>query len=412
MGAAKLNNFSQKMKTILCFCGLLLTSLWLRAEEDIPLIRPDERRAIDQQSDEMKEVIEPLLKDVAKSAVRVWVGNRRLAYGTVVGDGRKIVTKWSEISRAKGALRVEAGGAELRAVTVSGVYENEDLAVLKVEGEPLPPVKWSYEKPELGTFLVAPQPDGRPAAYGVVSVLERNLRDTDKAFLGVSGDSDYRGNGVKLWQVSAGSGAEEAGLKVGDVIIKVNDRAISGMLELKNSVIGAKPGEQVKLRILKADGELDVNVVLGNRPATPQFSGQRLEQMERMGGAISRVRDSFSAAIQTDMRMQPNQVGGPVVDLKGGVLGITIARADRTRSFVMPASKLEELLKSEGKSPALAQLEKPAEREPVRSNSRPRIVPAPSTNEEQMSRHLDDMQRLMDHMRTEMEGLEEREKNR
>jgi len=399
------------VKPILFFLGLLLSTPWLHAAEDIPLIRPEERQAVDEQADEFNEALMPVIKEVAKSTVRVWVGNRRLAYGTVVGDGRKIVTKWSEIARAKGTMRVEAGGEQLRAVAVKGVYESEDLAVLEVEGEPLTPVKWSFEKPELGTFLVAPQPDGRPAAFGVVSVLERNLRDTDKAFLGVIGDQEYRGTGVKIGQVSPKSGAADAGLRVGDVIVRVNGRAISGMSELKNSLTGVKPGDQVKLRIETGSKQRDVDVVLGNRPEMQQFSGQRLEQMERMGGAISQVRDSFSLVIQTDMRPKPNQVGGPVVDLKGNVLGVTIARADRTRSFVIPAAKVEELLKSEPISPALAQVEKPQEREPVRSNARQRNVPPP-TSEEQMSRHLDDMQRLMDHMRTEMEALEEREAGR
>ena len=55
-------------------------------------------------------------------------------------------------------------------------------------GTPLTPVKWSTESPVLGAFLATPQPNGKPAAFGVVSVLERNLRETDQAYLGVEGD--------------------------------------------------------------------------------------------------------------------------------------------------------------------------------------------------------------------------------
>ncbi len=395
------------MKPSFLLLGLALTIPSLRAQEDIPLIRPEERRAVDQQADEFNAVLEPLLADAAKSTVRVWAGKRRVAYGTVVGDGSLIVTKWSEIARARGDLRVEAGGKQLRAVTVKGVYEDEDLAVLDIQGEPLKPVKWIFEKPQLGNFLAAPQPDGRPAAFGVVSVLERNLRDTDKAFLGVIGDSEYRGKGVKIAEVSPKSGAAVGGLKSGEIILRVNGRAISGMLELKNSLTGVVPGDQIKLGIESNGSQREVDVLLGNRPDMPQFSGQRLEQMERMGGAISRVRNSFSLVIQTDMRPKPNQIGGPVVDLKGNVLGITIARADRTRSFVMPAAKVEQLLKTDPTSPQLALAEKPQEREIVRNTAGARMVPPP-TSEEQMYRHLDDMQRLMDHMRAEMEALEDR----
>lgn len=398
------------MKHLLYFIGLSLTISPLQAEEDIPLIRPEERQAVDEQADEFNTALTPALKTAAISTVRVWVGNRKLAYGTVVGDGSKILTKWSEIARAKGSLRVEAGGKELRAVTVQGVYESEDLAVLEVQGEPLTPVKWSDEKPQLGSFLIAPQPDGRPASFGVVSVLERNLRDTDKAFLGVIGDPEHRGKGVKIAEVSKQSGAANAELQPGDVILRVNGRNISGMLELKNSLTGVGPGDQIKLGIQSSNGEREVEVTLGNRPNIPQFSGQRLEQMERMGGEISRVRDSFSLVIQTDMRCRPNQIGGPVVDLRGNVLGITIARADRTRSFVIPAAKVEQLLSSKATTPQLALAEKLEEAEPVRRQAGLRLPPP--TSEEQMSRHLDDMQRLMDHLRSEMDALEEREAQR
>ena len=113
--------------------------------------------------------------------MRVWSGSRRLAYGTVVGDGSRILTKWSEIARARGELRVDAG-EESRDVKLAGVYEDEDLVLLEIAGNPLTPVKWSFETPKLGGFLAAPQPDGRLAAFGVVSVLARNLEETDLAY--------------------------------------------------------------------------------------------------------------------------------------------------------------------------------------------------------------------------------------
>ncbi len=183
------------------------------AQDDIPLLRPEERQAVDAQTDEFNQSLVPALTTAAKSTVRIWAGNRRLAYGTVVGDGRKILTKWSEVARAMGTrtLRVEAAGGVVRAAKVAGVYEDEDLAVLEIGGPALTPVRWSQERPKLGAFLAAPQPDGRAAAFGVVSVLERNLRDTDQAYLGVIGAMDFDGPGVKIQEVAADSGAATAG---------------------------------------------------------------------------------------------------------------------------------------------------------------------------------------------------------
>ena len=377
------------------------------AEEEVPLQMPDERQALEVQADEFAEAITPALATAAKSTVRVWSGSRRVAYGTVIGDGSQILSKWSEVARGAGSLRVDVAGEEYRDVKLTGVYKDEDLVVLEVEGKPLTPVKWSLDAPQLGSFLAAPQPDGRPAAYGVVSVLERNLRDTDLAYLGVIGDPEYRGQGVKIAKIAEDSGASDAGLKRGSVILKIADRSISGLLELKNALVGIAPGTTVPLLVESKGSAQTINVLLKNRPKMPQFTGDRLQAMERMGGAVSQVRGSFTHAIQTDMRPKPNQIGGPVVNLKGEAVGITIARADRTRSFVMPATAVVNLLKNDPENPALAQVrtEETQAAFPTRGGApQGRMMPG---GEDRMRRHLGDMQRLMDHLREEMDSLED-----
>jgi len=384
-------------------------ALAVTAFAEIPLLRPEEKAAVEMQTDSFNNSITPVVREAAKSTVRIWSGNRRLAYGTVVGDGSRILTKWSELARA-GTLRVEAAGSELRAVKLEGVYAGEDLALLSIEGEPLIPVKWFFESPALGRFLAAPQPDGRPAAFGVVSVLERNLRQTDQAYLGVLGDPDFEGPGVKIAEIQPESGAAAAGLRAGDVILRVHERPVTGLFELKNALSGISPGQTITILANVNGSEKSFDILLGNRPRLPQFPGARLQQMERMGGQISRVNDSFSRVIQTDMRPKPNQIGGPVVDLQGRVIGITMARAGRTRSYVMPATSVVELLRKAPEDPALATARLAAENAammPARDG--PRVGPAPqgaAANPDRLRRHLSDMQRLTELMEQELEALE------
>ncbi|MCX6879902.1 MAG: PDZ domain-containing protein [Verrucomicrobia bacterium] len=384
---------------------------WLTAQQDIPLLRPEERQVVDSQADEFNAALTPMLATAAKSTVRVWAGNKRLAYGTAVTNGRKVLTKFSEVARAAGALRVEAGDGTVRKAQVTGIYQDEDLAVLTLQGEPLPPVKWFAEAPKLGSFLTAPQPGGQPAAFGVVSVLDRNLRETDKSYLGVQGDFRFGGPGVKVQEVKPDSGAALAGLQVGDVILRVNDRPISGVLELRNALTGVLPGTRVPMRVRRGGEQLTLEAVLGNRPDLPQFSGPRLRQMEQMGGPISRVRESFSRVIQTDMRPAPDQIGGPVVDLQGRVVGITMARADRTRSFVMPSAAVVKLLEEAPMDPAAAKVA--ALPDPGMRGGTPRVPGEPGPpgivpgDPDRLRRHVEDMQRLMDRMREEMQRLEE-----
>ncbi len=395
------------MKSLVYLIITLSLPQALRAQDDIPLLLPEERQAVDAQEQEFNQALTPAIAVVAKSTVRVWGGSRRLAYGTVVGDGHKILTKWSEIAAAQHELRIDANGDESREVKLLGVYEAEDLVLLEVQGKPLTPVAWSFETPKLGEFLAASQPDGKVAAFGVVSVLERNLRDSDLAYLGVIAEPGFTGHGVKVNEVAESSGAKTAGLEPGDVILKVGERSISGLLELKNALTGVSPGTTISLLIENQGAQKKINVLLGNRPESSQLADGRLGQMERMGGPISQVRDSFTHAIQTDMRPKPNQIGGPVANLQGQALGITMARADRTRSFVMPAAAVVELLKSPGADPTLAQVRQQAsETVPTvdRNLKHHRALPG---GENRLRRHMNDMQRLMDHMRQEMEALDQ-----
>lgn len=399
----------KRMKLLLLLClALLAPATPVFAQSDIPLLLPEERRAVEEETAQLNAAITPSLEEAAKSTVRIWSGRRRLAYGTVIGDGSQIVTKWSEIARARGPLVVDAGRSERRSVNLGQVYEDEDLVVLDVTGEPLVPVKWTLEKPKLGSFLAATRPDGKLAAFGVVSVLERNIRETDSAYLGIYAEPGYEGPGVRVMKVEDQTGAKAAGIRPGDVILRVGERPITGLLALRNSLSGIAPGARISLLVDSNGKSAEREILLGNRPQRQEFFGQRLQQMERMGGPISEVRDSFTHVIQTDMRPDPNQIGGPVVDLAGHAIGITMARADRTRSFVMPAAALEDLLKTKGKDPALAEVRRPEEAAPL--PARRMMVPRQSRQADprKMRRHLEDMQRLMDYMKDEMDGLDDR----
>ena len=376
------------------------------AQDEIPLLRPEERAVVDAQSEALNATLKTKLATAAQSTVRVWSGKKRLAYGTVIGDGRQVLTKWSEVANAASSLVVDGPNREAHDAKIIGVYEEEDLAILEINGEALRPIAWSNEKPALGAFLVAPQPDGRSAAFGVVSVLERNLRETDLAFLGIGSDMEHKGPGVKVSEVQPNTGAAAAGLKQGDIVLMVKERPISGLMELKSTLTGTQPGETVPLRVRTNGGEKTISVTLSKRPELPKIYNPRLEQMERMGGKISRIRDSFTQVLQSDMRPSPDQIGGPVVDLEGRVIGITVARADRTRSFIMPSAAIVKMLANTPKDPSIAKVREPEKQVIARApkSDAPQLPKAPSPK--RMREHLSEMERLMEFMREEMRSLE------
>jgi S1-C subfamily serine protease len=116
------------------------------------------------------------------------------------------------------------------------------------------------------------------------------------------------------------------------------------------------------------------------------------------------------------MQLDRGRCGGPVVDLDGKVIGVSIARADRTRSFIIPASHLSDLLSKPPVTPEEAQAAKEAEEADLqaaisealpRPQQAPRAVPLEQGAADRLRRHLEDMDRLMEQMRAEMDGINE-----
>ena len=232
--------------------------------QDVPLQRPEERLATQKQSREVFDVVSPVARAVSESTVYVWApvarrgGTKRdwVATGTVVGDGRKVITKWSEISAAVGEIWVEGWDGRTATAKVAGVYPDDDVAVLELEGESFRPVTWSRQgTPKLGKFLVAASPDGVPFGLGVVAVKERVLKESEQAFLGVEAKVGYKGEGVQVKSLDERGGAKAAGMKEGDVILKVGAREIGSAYELRNSLLGFSPGDRVKLEMSPYDAD-------------------------------------------------------------------------------------------------------------------------------------------------------------
>lgn len=418
--------FESTMKT--AFFGIvlqvaLLGGLHAQQGPEVPLMRPEEAETVKRQTLEFFDAIRPASQQAVASTVWVWTdttgrGKRPVVYGTVIGDGSEVLTKWSEIAMARGTIQVVDGEGKTATAIVRGVYQDEDLALLSLRGARYKPVNLSHdEPPKLGSFLIAASPDDTPASVGVVAVEARSLREKDQAFLGVRLDPDHEGGGVRILGVEEGSGAMDAGLEEGDVILSVGERAVNSLIEMRTALAGFGPGDRLSIRYQRGGAETRVEAELKEKSESfQQFPNDRLRQMEKMGTSLSLVRAGFPSAIQTDMQLERDRVGGPVVDLDGRFIGVAIARADRTRSFIIPTRAIVEVLEREAATPEEAQqalAQQRAERRPVGQAApdgqppRQRIIPARPQQAENLRRHLEDMERLMERMRAEMEGIGE-----
>jgi putative serine protease PepD len=80
--------------------------------------------------------------------------------------------------------------------------------------------------------------------------------------IGVSLDQQYDGPGARVAEVTAGSGAEAAGLQPGDVITKVDGQVMSDSTQVIVSIRAKAPGDSVTLTIERNGSTQDVPVTL------------------------------------------------------------------------------------------------------------------------------------------------------
>jgi serine protease Do len=89
--------------------------------------------------------------------------------------------------------------------------------------------------------------------------------NNNKAFLGVQTQKDEKG--ARIIEVTKESAAEKAGLKVGDIIISVNEIKIEDGNVLREAIGKFKPEEKVKIGFIRDGKSTEVTAILGKYKA-------------------------------------------------------------------------------------------------------------------------------------------------
>jgi len=293
---------------------------------------------------------EPALETVRRATVKITREGKDIAYGCAVHENGYLVTKASEVHDKKGAFLtnleiVFPEGLRLPA-KLADVHRPYDLALLKVDARGLRPMPWDDSvQPAPGTFLAAATPLKLPAAVGVLSVLPRSLDDTQKGWMGVGLGSAGEGE-IKVLSVSSGSPASRAGLVIDDVIKTIDGKNIGTVDDFIKTISSYRPYQTVKLVVKREKGDQEMEVTLASRAQNTPPPGEDPRNM--MAGQLSKTRRGFPDALQHDMVLQPNEIGGPLVDLDGRVIGMNIARSGRIECFAVPAKAMKALLTKAG----------------------------------------------------------------
>lgn len=110
---------------------------------------------------------------------------------------------------------------------------------------------------------------------GMLGVQGAELNGTISKELGLKAS-----NGFYVDDVTKNSGAAKAGLKKGDVIIKIDDKVINTFADLNGYINTKRPNDEVKVTILRDEKQMVANVTLSKNDIIPsKFKGLELENL-------------------------------------------------------------------------------------------------------------------------------------
>lgn len=280
-----------------------------------------------------------------RSVLQVRADGQAVALATVVDDRGHAVTKRSELPR-RGTISVRDHDGQDRAARVVAEDRRMDLALLHVDGTPLPAIEWGSGQVRPGQVLVSPRPGNSGPALGFAAI-ERRESERDwrmGAFLGLQTEPISRAeasdagveSAVRVVNVVAGGAAEDAGLRDGDLLVTLDGQPLSGREGLRRRILDRDPGDVVTIALLRDGERREVSATLRARPEREGGTAQRGNTRTE----ISTVSTGFGEVFAHDAIVRPEQCGGPVLSIDGLAQGLNVARYDRTSTHVLDAIRV------------------------------------------------------------------------
>lgn len=252
-----------------------------------------------------------------------------LCHGTQLAKGI-IVTKLSELD-GRTSVRVSSADGTQSTGEVIGTDRSIDLALLRLNGHPIP--EWPDRNPEDRLQNVRPGAliFGRPGvSAGIITRVNHHERAA-RAALGCT--LRTVGRQVIVESVDPESTAKEAGLAPNDAVIEINAIPIHTLDDVAEVLAPLQPGDRVRISTRRGQKPVECSARLHHSPAQLL---DRAEFLDGRAGILSLRRTGFRHVIQHDVSVGSEQMGGPLLDGHGQLIGVNIAR--RSRESVLALS--------------------------------------------------------------------------
>jgi len=280
-----------------------------------------------------------------KSTVQIFGENRQLALGAIARADGWIVTKSSEIPDQSIEIRLHDG------TKLSGLVKIRrpelDLAMIKIDREGLPAILWDTQAVvPLGGWIASADSRSLPLALGVVSVEKRNIQQ-QRALLGIQLSSVHQGPLVD--NVVVGSGADQAGIRQGDIIVKIEGKEVETRQAVLNLLMTLQAGKKITIDVNRDSKAISFEAQMMD------LTNVMLDPTElEVNGRISARSTGFREVVEHDSVLEPQHCGGPIVDVDGHVVGLNIARAGRVSCYALRAktvsNAIDEMLQNASKT--------------------------------------------------------------
>ena len=215
------------------------------------------------------------------------VGEMAIAIGNALGYGQSVTVGY--ISAAAREVSLEDSAMTLLQTDAAINPGNSGGALLNASGEVIGINSVKYSSTEVeGMGYAIPISDAIPIINDLMN--REQLSESEQAYLGIRGQdvtSAYAKQlsmpeGIHISEVTSGSPAEKAGLKIGQIIVGFNGRSVTSMEELADILSYTRAGETVNIVVKELESgeyiEKVVEVSLGSKADIRENSSSEQSQ--------------------------------------------------------------------------------------------------------------------------------------
>lgn len=223
----------------------------------------------------------------------------------------------------------------------------------------------------VGINSVLSSPTGAYAGYGFAiptTIMTKVITDlkqygtVQRALLGIKG-GDINGNfseevkkkaeelgvidGVLVAEVIEGGSAADAGIQVDDVITGIENKTIKSMAELQEALAQHRPGDEVKVSLIRDKKEKKITVILKNAQGNTKVV--KNVDMDLLGAAFKELSSDVKRQLNLGYGLQVTGVEEGKMKEAGVRKGVILLKANNKP--LRTVDDLEEVMKTASQSP-------------------------------------------------------------